>query len=100
MLEEIGSADGISEYVEARLAEKNDPFRFVIGFGYRVYKNYDPRAVIMQKACHEALETVGRHYRDDPILKGGSSWSTSHFQMTTSSRISSVPTSTLIRQSR
>ena len=67
MLKEIGSVDRMPEYIK-RAKDKNDPFRF-IGFGYRVYKNYDPRAVIMQKACHEALETVGRHYRDDPVLK-------------------------------
>ena len=67
MLKEIGSVDRMPEYIK-RAKDKNDPFR-LMGFGYRVYKNYDPRAMIMQKACHEVLETVGRHYRDDPILK-------------------------------
>src|SRR6476620_7269670 len=67
MWKEIGSVERMPEYIK-RAKDKNDPFRFT-GFGYRVYKNYDPRAVIMQKACHEALETVGRHYRDAPILK-------------------------------
>jgi citrate synthase len=67
MLKEIGSIDRIPEYIK-RAKDKNDPFRF-IGFGYRVYKNYDPRAKIMEKACHEVLETVGRHHREDPILK-------------------------------
>jgi len=67
MLKEIGSLDRIPEYIK-RAKDKNDPFRF-IGFGYRVYKNYDPRAKIMEKACHEVLETVGRHHREDPILK-------------------------------
>jgi citrate synthase len=67
MLKEIGSVDRIPEYIK-RAKDKNDPFRF-IGFGYRVYKNYDPRAKIMEKACHEVLETVGRHHREDPILK-------------------------------
>ena len=67
MLKEIGSVDRIPEYIE-RAKDKNDPFQ-LIGFGYRVYKNYDPRAVIMQKACHEVLETVGRPHRDDAILK-------------------------------
>ena len=67
MLKEIGSVDRIPEYIK-RAKDKNDPFQ-LIGFGYRVYKNYDPRAVIMQKACHEVLETVGRPHRDDPILK-------------------------------
>jgi citrate synthase len=67
MLKEIGSVDRIPEYIK-RVKDKNDPFQLT-GFGYRVYKNYDPRAVIMQKACHEVLETVGRSHRDDPILK-------------------------------
>ena len=51
-----------------RAKDKDDPFRF-IGFGYRVYTNYDPRAKIMETACHEVLNTVGRHHRGDPILK-------------------------------
>ena len=67
MLKEIGSVDRIPEYIK-RVKDKSDPFR-LIGFGYRVYKTYDPRAKIMQKACHEVLDTVGRHHRDDPILK-------------------------------
>ena len=67
MLKEIGSVDRIPEYIK-RAKNRNDPFRF-IGFGYRVYKNYDPRAKIMEKACHEVLETVGRQHREDPILK-------------------------------
>jgi len=65
MLQEIGSADRIPEYIQ-RAKDKNDPFR-LMGFGHRVYKNYDPRAKIMQKTCHEVLEAVGHH--DDPILK-------------------------------
>ena len=67
MLKEIGSVDRIPEYIK-RAKDKNDPFQ-LIGFGYRVYKDYDPRALIMQKACHEVLETMGRPQRDDPILK-------------------------------
>jgi citrate synthase len=65
MLEEIGSVDRIPEYIR-RAKDKNDPFR-LMGFGHRVYKNYDPRAKIMQKTCHEVLEAVG--HKDDPILK-------------------------------
>jgi len=65
MLEEIGSVDRIPEYIQ-RAKDKNDSFR-LMGFGHRVYKNYDPRAKIMQKTCHEVLEAVGHH--DDPILK-------------------------------
>ena len=65
MLEEIGSVDRIPEYVK-RAKDKDDPFR-LMGFGHRVYKNYDPRAKIMQKTCHEVLGAVGME--DDPILK-------------------------------
>ena len=65
MLEEIGSVSRIEEYVR-RAKDKDDPFR-LMGFGHRVYKNYDPRAKIMQKTCHEVLAAVG--HQDDPILK-------------------------------
>jgi citrate synthase len=64
MLYEIGTADRIPEYI-ARAKDKNDPFR-LMGFGHRVYKNYDPRAKIMQKTCHEVLNELG--IKDDPIL--------------------------------
>jgi citrate synthase len=67
MLEEIGSVERIPEYIK-RAKDKNDPFQ-LIGFGYRVYKNEDPRGTIMRKACHEVLETVGRPHRDHPALK-------------------------------
>jgi len=65
MLQEIGTVDRIPEYIK-RAKDKNDPFR-LMGFGHRVYKNYDPRAKIMQKTCHEVLNAVG--HGDDPILK-------------------------------
>ncbi len=64
MLSEIGSVDRIPEYV-ARAKDKNDPFR-LMGFGHRVYKNYDPRARIMQKTTHEVLGELG--IKDDPLL--------------------------------
>ncbi len=64
MLAEIGSVDRIPEYV-ARAKDKNDPFR-LMGFGHRVYKNYDPRARIMQKTTHEVLGELG--IKDDPLL--------------------------------
>jgi len=64
MLTEIGSVDRIPEYVE-RAKDKNDPFR-LMGFGHRVYKNYDPRARIMQKTTHEVLGELG--IKDDPLL--------------------------------
>jgi citrate synthase len=65
MLEEIGTVDRIPEYVK-RAKDKNDSFR-LMGFGHRVYKNYDPRAKIMQKTCHEVLAEVG--HGDDPLLQ-------------------------------
>jgi citrate synthase len=65
MLQEIGSVDRIPEFIR-RAKDKNDSFR-LMGFGHRVYKNYDPRARIMQKTCHEVLEAVG--HKDDPILQ-------------------------------
>ena len=65
MLQEIGTVDRIPEYIK-RAKDQNDPFR-LMGFGHRVYKNYDPRARIMQKTCHEVLEAVG--HKDDPILQ-------------------------------
>jgi citrate synthase len=54
MLEEIGTADRIPEFI-ARAKDKNDPFR-LMGFGHRVYKNFDPRATIIRKTCYEVLE--------------------------------------------
>jgi len=65
MLEEIGSVDRIPEYIK-RAKDKNDNFR-LMGFGHRVYKNYDPRAKAMQEQTHAVLDEVGHH--DDPILK-------------------------------
>src|SRR5437764_956731 len=64
MLREIGTVDRIPEYIR-RAKDKNDPFR-LMGFGHRVYKNYDPRAKIMQKTCHEVLAEIG--IKDDPLL--------------------------------
>ena len=65
MLEEIGTVDRIPEFV-ARAKDKNDPFR-LMGFGHRVYKNYDPRAKAMQVQSHAVLDELGIH--DDPLLK-------------------------------
>ena len=64
MLSEIGSVKNIPRFIE-RAKDKNDPFR-LMGFGHRVYKNYDPRAKIMQKTCHEVLSETGTG--DDPLL--------------------------------
>ena len=64
MLEEIGSADRIGEFVK-RAKDKDDPFR-LMGFGHRVYKNFDPRATIMRQTCHEVLGELG--IKDEPLL--------------------------------
>ena len=63
MLIEIGTVDRIPEYVQG---VKDRKYR-LMGFGHRVYKNYDPRATVMQKTCHEVLAEVGN--ADDPLLK-------------------------------
>jgi citrate synthase len=65
MLEEIGTVDRIPEFI-ARAKDKDDPYR-LMGFGHRVYKNYDPRARVMQKTCREVLEVVG--IKNDPLLQ-------------------------------
>ena len=57
MLREIGTVDRIPEYI-ARAKNKDDPFR-LMGFGHRVYKNYDPRATVMQKTAEDVLKTMG-----------------------------------------
>ena len=57
MLREIGTVDRIPEYI-ARAKDKNDPFR-LMGFGHRVYKNYDPRAAVMQTTVKEVLGELG-----------------------------------------
>ena len=63
MLQEIGSKDRIPEFI-ARAKDKNDPFR-LMGFGHRVYKNYDPRAAVLKKSCDEVLAELGIK---DPLL--------------------------------
>jgi citrate synthase len=65
MLMEIGHVDNIPKFVE-QVKDKNSSVR-LMGFGHRVYKNYDPRAKVMQQACHEVLAEVG--IKDDPLLK-------------------------------
>ncbi|HUO93685.1 MAG TPA: citrate synthase, partial [Rhizomicrobium sp.] len=65
MLEEIGSVDRIPEFIR-RAKDKNDSFR-LMGFGHRVYKNYDPRAKAMQVQAHAVLDELGMH--NDPLLK-------------------------------
>lgn len=65
MLEEINKDGGDTDKFLAKAKDKNDPFR-LMGFGHRVYKNFDPRAKIIKKAAKEVLETLGV---DDPILE-------------------------------
>jgi len=65
MLEEIGTVDRVPEYVK-KAKDKNSEFR-LMGFGHRVYKNYDPRAKVMQETCHEVLDSLG--VKDQNILK-------------------------------
>tara|TARA_R100000005_G_scaffold80888_1_gene48191 strand:- start:18477 stop:19784 length:1308 start_codon:yes stop_codon:yes gene_type:complete len=65
MLNQIGSVDRVQEFI-AKAKDKNDPFR-LMGFGHRVYKNYDPRAKVMQQTCYEVLDELG--IKDEPMLK-------------------------------
>ncbi len=65
MLKEIGDVKNIDKAI-ARAKDKNSGFR-LMGFGHRVYKNYDPRAKIIRATCHEVLEKLGRD--DDPTLE-------------------------------
>ena len=65
MLEEIGDVDNIPRALE-RAKDVDDPFR-LMGFGHRVYKNYDPRAKVMQQTCHEVLDELG--VKNEPLLR-------------------------------
>lgn len=64
MLEEIKDVKEIPKFVN-KAKDKNDPFR-LMGFGHRVYKNYDPRAKIMREICHEVLQELNMH--NNPLL--------------------------------
>jgi citrate synthase len=64
MLETIGTKDRIPDFIR-RAKDKSDPFR-LMGFGHRVYKNYDPRAAILRESTHEVLEEVG--IKDEPLM--------------------------------
>jgi citrate synthase len=65
MLDEIGDESRIDEFL-AKAKDKSDPFR-LMGFGHRVYKNYDPRATVMKQTCDEVLSELG--LENDPMLK-------------------------------
>ena len=64
MLEQIGDKKNIPEYVK-KAKDKDDPFR-LMGFGHRVYKNFDPRAKVMHSTCHEVLDELGVN---EPLLE-------------------------------
>jgi citrate synthase len=64
MLREIGSVENIPEYI-AKAKDKDDPFR-LMGFGHRVYKNYDPRAGVLKASCDEVLDELG--VENEPLL--------------------------------
>ena len=64
MLNEIGDKSRIPEFIE-RAKDKDDPFR-LMGFGHRVYKNYDPRAAVLRGSCHQVLDELG--IREEPLL--------------------------------
>jgi len=65
MLQEIGDASNIEKYI-AKAKDKDDSFR-LMGFGHRVYKNFDPRATIIRKVCHEVLEKIAD--KDNPMFE-------------------------------
>jgi citrate synthase len=65
MLKEIGTPDNIPEFI-AKVKDKNSGVK-LMGFGHRVYKNFDPRAKLMRETCHEVLNELGLH--DDPLFK-------------------------------
>jgi citrate synthase len=65
MLEEIGDVSKVGEYIK-RAKDKNDSFK-LMGFGHRVYKNFDPRAKLMRQTCHDVLNELGLH--DDRLFK-------------------------------
>jgi citrate synthase len=65
MLNEIGDVKNIDTFIK-RAKDKDDPFR-LMGFGHRVYKNFDPRATVMKKTCDEVLAELGME--NDPLLK-------------------------------
>ncbi|MCI5050399.1 MAG: citrate synthase [Rickettsiales bacterium] len=65
MLTEIGDVKNIPEFIK-KAKDKDDPFR-LMGFGHRVYKNYDPRAAVLRESCHDVLAELGQE--DEPLLR-------------------------------
>jgi len=65
MLTEIGDVSRVADYIK-KAKDKNDPFR-LMGFGHRVYKNFDPRAKVMRESCHEVLKEL--NMENDPLFE-------------------------------
>lgn len=65
MLQQIGEVENIPKFIQ-KARDKSDPFR-LMGFGHRVYKNFDPRAKVMRETCHKVLTELGKH--DDPLFQ-------------------------------
>ncbi|MBF0193550.1 MAG: citrate (Si)-synthase, partial [Magnetococcales bacterium] len=65
MLHEIGDVSNVPSFIK-RAKDPNDPFR-LMGFGHRVYKNYDPRATVLKQACHDVLSELGQ--QNNPLFK-------------------------------
>ena len=92
MLEEIGDVSRVGEFIKRRQGQELDGFK-LMGFGHRVYKNFDPRAKLMRETCHEVLDELG--LRERPRCSSWPwSWRRSRSRTTTSSRASSTRTST------
>ncbi len=71
MLEQIGDTSQIPKFL-ARAKDSDDPFR-LMGFGHRVYKNFDPRAKIIREMCHQVLAQLGQH--GQPAFRAGAAGS-------------------------
>ena len=93
MLNEIGDVKNIPEYVK-KAKDKDDPFR-LMGFGHRVYKNFDPRATLMRETCHEVLKRT-RHHGRAAARTGHGAGKRSRSKTTISSNGDSIRTSTSI----
>jgi hypothetical protein len=89
MLREIGTPDRIPEFI-ARAKDKNDPFR-LMGFGHRVYKNFDPRAKVMKESADEVLDLLG--IENNPTLQVAKELEKIALEDPISRRRSSIPTS-------
>jgi hypothetical protein len=90
MLEEIGDVSRVGEYIK-RAKDKNDSFK-LMGFGHRVYKNFDPRAKLMGKVCADVLANSA--WKTTACSSWPRNWKRSPWKIRTSSRRSSTRTST------